>query len=210
MRSKEARSYEMSQDSVTIWIDKLREGDATAAQQLWETYYRRLVGLARRKLDGRARVVADEEDVALSAFKSFCRGIERGRFPQVSDRRDLWNLLVTITLRKVLRLVRDEGREKRGGSRRAIATTGPDGDLDLLQQIISAEPTPEIATQMVEEAEHLLGRLPNEELVELALLKMEGYTNAEIAERWQKAERTVERKLNVIRQLWLPCERPGV
>jgi DNA-directed RNA polymerase specialized sigma24 family protein len=126
------------------------------------------------------------------------------------DRKDLWNLLATITLRKVVHLVRDEGREKRGRSRRAAAATGPDSDLDLLQQIVSVEPTPEIATQLVEEAEHLLGRLPNKELVELALLKMEGYTNAEIAERWQKAERTVERKLNVIRQLWLPCERPGV
>jgi DNA-binding NarL/FixJ family response regulator len=31
---------------------------------------------------------------------------------------------------------------------------------------------------------------------------MEGYTNEEIAQRWQKAERTVERKLRLIRQFW--------
>jgi pSer/pThr/pTyr-binding forkhead associated (FHA) protein len=31
---------------------------------------------------------------------------------------------------------------------------------------------------------------------------MEGYTNGEIALRWQKSERTIERKLQTIRQLW--------
>ena len=173
-----------------------------AAQQLWETYYRRLVGLARAKLEGRSRLVSDEEDVALSAIKSFCRGIERGRFPDVADHSDLWNLLVTITLHKVLRLVRDEGRNKRGGNRRRVTSELDDGDVDYLQQLVAAEPTPEIAAQLAEEAKRLLGKLPNQELVELALLKMEGYTNPEIAERWQRAERTVERKLNLIRQLW--------
>src|SRR5262245_40236461 len=104
-----------SQNSVTMWVEKLREGDRDGAQRLWTTYYRRLVGLARQQLEGRVRLVDDEEDVALSAFKSFCRGVEEGRFPQIEDRGDLWNLLVTITLHKVLHLVRDEGRQKRGG-----------------------------------------------------------------------------------------------
>ena len=34
-----------------------------------------------QKLPAPVRQVADEEDVALSAFKSFCRGVEAGRFP---------------------------------------------------------------------------------------------------------------------------------
>jgi hypothetical protein len=47
-----------------------------------------------------SRRVADEEDVALSAFDSFCAGAERGRFPDLKDRDNLWALLVTITARK--------------------------------------------------------------------------------------------------------------
>ena len=67
--------------SVTQWIDRLKAGDPDAAQELWERYFRRLVGLARKKLRAAPRRAADEEDVALSAFDSFCRGAEQGRFP---------------------------------------------------------------------------------------------------------------------------------
>ena len=70
-----------SKESVTQWLDQLREGDSAAARMLWERYFLRLVGLARRKLQGTPRRVADEEDVALSAFDSLCRGAEQGRFP---------------------------------------------------------------------------------------------------------------------------------
>src|SRR5919198_391675 len=101
--------------SVTRWLGPLLAGDPAAAQQLWERYFRRLVGLARTKLRGAPRRAADEEDVALSAFDSFCRHAERGRFPQLDDRHDLWRLLVTITARKALYLIRDEHRLKRGG-----------------------------------------------------------------------------------------------
>ena len=83
--------------SVTHWIGQLRAGDPVAAQHLWEGYFRRLVGLARGKLQSLPCRAADEEDVALSAFASFCRGVECGRFPQLADRDDLWRLLVTIT-----------------------------------------------------------------------------------------------------------------
>jgi DNA-directed RNA polymerase specialized sigma24 family protein len=188
--------------SPSLWLQQLREGDSVAAQRLWEAYYQKLVGIARRKLQGRVRLVGDEEDVALSAFKSFCRGVERGRYPQLSDRGDMWNLLVTITFHKVLHLVRDEDREKRGGGRKFVAADAATSDADLLQQLVGTEPTPEVAAQVAEEAERLLDCLPSQELVELALLKMEGYTNDEIAKRWQKAERTVERKLNLIRKIW--------
>src|SRR5919206_1363508 len=101
--------------SVTQWIDRLKAGDPDAAQKLWERYFRRLVRLARQKLRAAPRRAADEEDVALSAFDSFCRGLERGRFPQLQDRDDLWRLLVVITARKAVDQVQHEARAKRGG-----------------------------------------------------------------------------------------------
>jgi hypothetical protein len=67
--------------SVTHWINALKGGDPAAAQKLWERYFARLVGLARKKLQGTRHLTADEEDVALSAFDSFCRGAAAGRFP---------------------------------------------------------------------------------------------------------------------------------
>ena len=69
-----------SDDSVTCWLGPLQQGDEEAAQKLWQRYYDRLVGLARRKLrDQRQHQAA--EDVALDAFDSFCRTLIRAVFP---------------------------------------------------------------------------------------------------------------------------------
>ena len=101
--------------SVTRWLGQLQEGDSAAARQLWERYFRRLVGLARKRLRGAPRRAADEEDVALSAFDSFCRAAAQRRFPRLDDRHDLWQLLVVITDRKAGALARATRRQKRGG-----------------------------------------------------------------------------------------------
>src|SRR5262249_15487625 len=101
--------------SVTLWIEQLKAGNPAAAQPLWQDYFRRLVGVARTRLRGAPRRAADEEDVALSAFDSFCRGAARGRFPRLADRDDLWQLLVLIRERKAVDLVQHERRRKRGG-----------------------------------------------------------------------------------------------
>src|SRR5205809_635100 len=69
--------------SVTHWIRQLRAGDQAAAQQLWERYFHRLVGLARKKLQHARRRAADEEDVVQIAMNSFFRGVQDGRFPQL-------------------------------------------------------------------------------------------------------------------------------
>ena len=104
-----------SEGSVTRLIGMLKEGDRTAAQQLWETYFRRLVGLARARLRNATSTIADEEDVALSAFDSFYRRAERGQFPRLQDRDDLWQLLFVLTVRKAINLVSYQGCKSRGG-----------------------------------------------------------------------------------------------
>ena len=185
----------MSTGSVTAWLDQLRAGDRAGAQRLWERYFPRLVGLARKKLQGLPRRAADEEDVALSAFDSFCRGVEQGRLPRLEDRDDLWALLVVITARKAIDLRQHEGRAKRGGG------TEP-AEAAVLEQVVGREPTPEFAAQVAEECRRLLAKLDDPDLRALALWKMEGYTTEEIAARLGCVPRTVERKLRVIRSLW--------
>src|SRR5277367_4792932 len=101
--------------SVTHWIQLLQHGKDAGACAVWDRYFRRLVGLARAKLRGATRRVADEEDVALSVLDSFCRGLEEGRFSNLGDRDNLWKVLVLLTARKALRLVQHERRLKRGG-----------------------------------------------------------------------------------------------
>ncbi len=195
--------------SITHRIRALQAGDPAAAQLLWERYFDRLVRMARARLRaaGRPSAVADEEDAVLSAFDSFCDGAVCGRFPQLTDRDDLWRLLVVITSRKVQALARREGRQKRGGGRVRHESDAPvaggtaaAADLD---HFAGDEPTPEFAAQAAEECQRLLDALEDESLRQIALARLDGYTNDEIAERLGCARRTVARRLVLIRKTWL-------
>src|SRR5262249_7845636 len=120
--------------SISRWLGQLQDGDSLAIQNVWQRYFHRLVSPARKKLLYGPRQMADEEDVALSAFDSFCRNAEQGRFPQLSDRDSLWRLLVTFTLRKAAHHLRDEARLKRGGARVRSGTA--EDNEPLLQQVL--------------------------------------------------------------------------
>lgn len=193
--------------SVTRWIGDLKAGDFAAAQPLWERYFERLVRLARGKLRAtrKGSPVEDEEDAALSAFNSFCDGAARGRFPLLSDRDDLWRLLVVITARKACAQVQRRMRRKRGAGQVLGEGDLPGADIDLpgdLDQVIGEEPTPEFAAMVAEECRRLLEALDDDSLRRVALDRMEGYTNDEIAARLGCARRTVARRLDLIRTIW--------
>jgi DNA-directed RNA polymerase specialized sigma24 family protein len=194
-----------SAGSVTHWIDRLKEGDPAAVQKLWEGFFHRLVRLARSRLQAVPRRVADEEDVALSAFDSFCRGVEEGRFPRLSDRDELWRVLVLLTARKATSLARQERRQRRGGGRvwnaSALDARNPE-DGPAFANLIGREPDPEFAAQVAEECRRLLARLGDPTLQAVAVWKMEGHTNEEIAGKLDRSIGTVERKLQLIRRIW--------
>jgi DNA-directed RNA polymerase specialized sigma24 family protein len=204
LQCSEKGALPMADDgSISRWLGPLQAGDPAAAQQLWERYFRRLVGLARLKLRNAPRGATEDEDVALSAFASFCRRAEQGRFPQLSDRDSLWRLLVVLTVRKAQHLVRDETRQKRGGGDRPVSdcSGGPDEE-SVLEQVLSREPTPDMAAQLAEEYRGLLSRLADRELEAIALLRMEGYTVEEIAQELGYVARSIKRKLHLIRNIW--------
>jgi DNA-directed RNA polymerase specialized sigma24 family protein len=186
-------------NSVTRWVSALKQGDQSAAQGLWEVYFHRLVGLAHARLRDAPRRMADEEDVALSAFDSFCRGARAGRFPRLDDRDDLWQILAMITMRKAIDLHNYEGRQSRGRGRVQSLTELPQEGLETIG---GDEPTPELAAQLAEEYQRLMEQLRDSTLRSVATWKLEGYTNAEIAARLGCITKTVERKLARIRSKW--------
>lgn len=191
--------------SVTHWMVAVRLGDDEAAQRLWEHYFGELVRLARRKLKAhRLRPDRDEEDLALSAFNSVCGGLARGRFPRLKDRGDLWRLLVEVTARKVIDHAQHQLRAKRGGGKVV-------GESDLnfkdrsdlpggIEQVVGREPTPAFAALVAEELKRLLDALGGNPLRRIAVMKMEGYTDQEVAESLGVDRRTVARKLVIIRK----------
>ncbi len=197
----------MAETEVTHLIGKVACGDPEAEQVLWEKYFARLVGFARRKLENMPRRAADEEDVALSAMYSFCRGMAGGRFDRLESRDDLWKLLVTITARKACAQRRRHFAEKRGGGcvggeSMFLRRDNDHGRNDGIGAVLGDQPTPELACMVAEECNHMLDALQDEALREIALLTLEGYSVPEIAERRGCVRRTVERKLERIRTIW--------
>jgi DNA-directed RNA polymerase specialized sigma24 family protein len=182
--------------SVTTWIHALSAGDNDGAQNLWERYFQRMVELARNKLRASSTRAADEEDVALSAFHSFCRAASEQRFPRLANRDDLWQVLVVLTARKALDQRKYASRKKRADtSTRAL-------DDVALETVIGNDPDPAFAALVADEFRALLDRLDDPQLRHIAIRKMEGYTNEDLAAELGCTVRTVGRRLALIRDLW--------
>jgi len=181
--------------SITGWLEGLRAGDEVTAQRLWEEYFHRLVLMARARIAGRPTGPKGSDDVALSALDSFCRAAEAGRFPKLSDRDDLWQVLMMLTARKAIDAVRRESALQRGGGQ--LVREGP-----FFETIVGIEPTPSFAAEVAEQFRLLLDRLGDDELRQIAMWKLEGFTNPEIAGKIDKSLATVERKLQLIRRKW--------
>ena len=175
--------------SVSRWIQGAKEGDHDAIRQLLERYLQRLVRLARHRLQALPHLDGYDEDVALSAFNSLVRRAQDGCFDELNDRDDLWQLFALLTVRKAISLLREEGRR-------------PQVEDADVEQLLSQEPTPELAAQMADEFRRLLDSLGDAELRAIVLWKMEGFSNDEIAAKLGCVERTVERRLSLIRTIW--------
>jgi DNA-directed RNA polymerase specialized sigma24 family protein len=192
-------------ESVSHWLQGLKAGDGNNIGQLWDRYFQRLVRLAGSRLPGHARRVVDEEDVALSAFQSFCERARQGQFPEVANRDDLWRVLFAITVRKAIGVVRHQTRQKRGGGRvlgeSGLAQGGgtPDGGL---ARFLSREPTPDDAAELADQLETLFERLNDATLRVIAFQKLQGLSSEEIAASLDVSTRTVDRKLQLIRATW--------
>lgn len=196
----------MADSSISEWISALKEGDALAVEQLWGRYAEQLVASARQRLTDVPCTVLDEEDVALSVFRTVCHAAANGRFSNLGSRDELWWLLLRVTQRKILDQTRHQRAEKRGGGRVypltdvQAACGGMAGNP--LAELISREPSPEYLAILAESHDQLLERLRDDRLREVALRRLEGYTTEEIAQRMRVSARTVQRKLRLIEAHW--------
>jgi len=195
----------MSEEPITLWLERLEGADARAAEVIWSAYFEKLVRLADKRLKGLPRRSADEEDVALSAMKSFFTGARAGRFPRLEDRDDLWKLLVTITARKAIAEQRRHFAARRGGGRvHGDSAFGADGESGSsgIEHVLGNEPTPEMAAIFAETCGRLIDQLDEPSLRKVADLRLAGHTTDEIAEKLNCTRRTVARKLARIRGIW--------
>jgi RNA polymerase sigma factor (sigma-70 family) len=201
--------------TVTRAVHDLRSDDPAvrdrAAQVIWERYFSDLLEKARIHLNRRLRGRVDAEDVLQSMFETFCRRQQLGEY-DLANRDDLWNLLVTITLNKTRNEVGKQFQKKRDVARDQALPEDDETESVrwALEQMEASGASPAEAAVLYEALERRLEALDDPQLPELrqiALWKLEGYTNSEIADKLNCVERTVERKVNRIKAKWKAFEQ---
>lgn len=203
---------ETAMDEITLWISKLKENDPRSHEELWNAYFQALLGAIRKKLNNHEKRSFDEEDVAVSAFHSFFRAVEEQRIPQLNDRHDLWKVIIVIAARKISNRRDRNNAQKRGGGQVRGESVFLNTDRMCgagLGEVMGDCPSPEMIVESSENLDRLLGLLDDPVLLEIAQLKLEGYSNHEISVKTDRVERTVERKLERIRKIWTDAGEQG-
>lgn len=189
--------------SVSNALSKFDEMPDEAAELFWDRFFVKLCRYAESKVYPRHRRLFDAEDIAISAMSALLKGLKQGRFYNVKNRDQLWQMLAVIASRKAANAAKFHDREKRGGGkiRGDSALNGqeglrnlPDysGDLDDPAKFVEFETT----------CKELLEALPDEKYREIALMRLAGFTNPEIGKKLECSARTVDRKLIAIREIW--------
>jgi RNA polymerase sigma factor (sigma-70 family) len=200
--------------SITRLVQGCQHSDEQAQQALVGRILDDVVRLARRKIAGMLRTtIDDEEDVALRVIEQFLRGAAAGWFAKLHDRQDLWQILRVILQRRVHDLLRKHYSQKAGAGRvlreseldAAGSSSSRRGGLDQIPDRDIAKVLDEAADEAVQER---LRQLPDESLRQLVRWRLDGLTNREIADRLGCVERTVERKLKIVRAPWGPETAP--
>lgn len=183
--------------SVTKWIVHLEQGDEEAARVIWEKFFARASALAMKKLATVKQRSVDNEDVALSAMNALCSGIRERRFSKIENRDDLWQILAMITSRKAIDVKRRVGRRREIGESEFSEQALARNEIDAA----TAQQDYRFVDNLSLAAEELLLKL-DDKLQSVALLKLEGFTNREIADRQKRSIATIERYLKMIRLRW--------
>ena len=177
-------------------LQRWRDGDESAATEIFERYVNRLCALARTRLSNRMKRRVEAEDVVQSAYRSFFR--RAGDHYVLEKEGDLWRLLAAITINKVRGQVEYHTAKKRG----VYLEESMKADQSVIRvrpEMISEEPKPDDAAVMVEELAALLGSLDETQRT-IIELSMQNRSVEQIAEQIQRSERTVRRTIQQVRE----------
>jgi eukaryotic-like serine/threonine-protein kinase len=173
-------------------LQRYREGDERAADELFSRYVGRLTLLARSRLSPALARRTDPEDVVLSAYRSFFIRARDGRLTPARSG-DLWRLLVAITLHKLYRQARKQRAERRALAAREFESSW----AKRLQ--LSRDPSPAEAVALADELQAIFRQL--DPFARRVLeLRLQDRSPAEIAVEVGRSERTIRRTVALIRE----------
>jgi len=163
-------------------------------QEAWSELYRRtwpgVLSLSYRSLGGRADL-NDAEDLAQDVFVRLARSLHEGRLQLPQSEPTFRTLLAVMTRNRAmdfLRRARRKGRDVRRSQ-------------ELPADVPGTDPSPEAVALAQDLFYQILSRLDRLQQQMLWLL-MEGRSQAEIAEQLGISVRTLQRHLEVVRELY--------
>lgn len=190
--------------SVTRLLIDLANADPAARDraiaELVSRYTPELLGLIAARMNQRLQQRVAPEDILQDVLLSFCNRQRRGDYT-LANRDEFLDLIVTISLNKVCSAARREQRLRRDARREQSFDAPTHAGLSPIDPADPRVAQPDVVAEVAEEIERLLAGLPPE-CREVALLRLEGYTTAEIARKLDRTPRTVERRLGRVRELW--------
>lgn len=193
---------ESSLGSISRAIASLEGQDEVAAELIWNRYFRRLCEYCDVLIYQRHQKHISADEIASSAFLALFDGIKNRRFEQVRNRDELWQMLTLIAARKAINRGLAQDRQRRGGGKVRGSSAFDHRSIDNVTDYLQRELDPQEYLELEELSEQLLGALTIENLKTIAIWRMAGFSNDEMAKKLNCSVRTIERKLNLIREIW--------
>jgi RNA polymerase sigma factor (sigma-70 family) len=175
----------------------LRMGDSQSAREFWEKCGPVLNRLAHKHLPAWMRHRIEADDVVQSACRTFFRHLQAGSY-QDAESQTLLALLCAITLNKVLHKTRFHLAGKRDVRRESATPFDKPDESGLSFLAVDAHPTPAEAAEFSDEYQSLFRSLDEDER-RIMNLKLEGYSNSEVAATFHRTDRWVRRVLERLR-----------
>lgn len=193
--------------SVTRIIRRMKSGDQDqdGADLIWDRFFLRLKYLVKERLNSRPRTVSDEEDLALESLAELFQGLRDGKYPALDNRESVWRLLVKVATDNVMDEIIKESRQKRGSGRvvnESALTKGSENPSAGLDQFQSGAQAPDVKIMIAERVTLMLESLGDKTLRSIAVMKVANNTNEEVAKALKISVRSVERRLQEIRECW--------
>jgi RNA polymerase sigma-70 factor, ECF subfamily len=178
------------QDSFAELDQELREGDQDAAAKVFRRFTKRLIGLARTRLDARIRRKEGPAEVVQSVYRSFFTRYHSRQFDfETWDA--LWSLLTKITVRKCRSRAEYYRAQRRDITREVDAVPACDA-AEGADHAIDREPTPLEALILGETVELVMRGLEADDRTNIEL-SLQGRTAQDISTQLALSERTVGR-----------------
>jgi RNA polymerase sigma-70 factor (ECF subfamily) len=168
-------------------------GDHQAYAEFWERYGQRLKGVVRSKFPISLKRRLEPDDLVQSACRSFFRRATAGQL-ELSDGESLWRLICAIALNKMKMKQRFHYAQRRGVTReRDLASEPHDSNSDMYEPAAKGD-SPDDAAMFADQLEQIMLLLNTTEQ-QILQLRLEDFTNEEIADQLRRSERTVRRIL---------------